>query len=161
MVNSLDIAAVSHFGVKNNSTIELRRKASILFSRALRRGKLLVFWSKLTGQDNQLKDLSHLTQECKRQSSPKVGVINVALEKIVGSEGRTRDFDRAFNPLNGHNSDRWIGIAVARRQGAVLPPVELIQVGDEYYIRDGHHRISVAKAVGQMEIEAKILYYQA
>lgn len=161
MVNSLDIAAVSHFGLNDDSTMELRRKASFLFSRALRRGKLLAFWCKLTGKDNQLKDLTHLFQESKRHWSSKVDVINVALENIVGSEGRTRDFDRAFNPLNAHNSDRWIGIAVARRQGTVLPPVELIQVGDEYYVRDGHHRISVAKAAGQEEIEAKILYVQA
>jgi hypothetical protein len=76
----------------------------------------------------------------------------------VGSEGRVDDFDSAFNPLTAHTRDRWIGIAVARRQGTVLPPVELIQVGDVYYVRDGHHRISVAKAEGQAEIEARILH---
>jgi hypothetical protein len=80
------------------------------------------------------------------------------LAKIVGSEGRTADFDSAFDPLRSHNRDRWIGIAAARRQGAILPPVELIQVGDTYYVRDGNHRVSVAKAAGQVEIEAQILY---
>ena len=77
---------------------------------------------------------------------------------IIGSEGRTNDSDRDFYPLQTHNRDRWIGIAAARRQGAILPPVELIQYGDGYYVRDGNHRVSVAKIAGQVEIEAQVLY---
>lgn len=87
-----------------------------------------------------------------------MGVVNIPLAKIVGSENRVSDFDNTFNPLNEHNRDRWINIALTRRNGASLPPVELIQVGEEYYVRDGHHRISVAKAANQTEIEARIAF---
>ena len=64
----------------------------------------------------------------------------------------------SFVPLVNHLRDRWVGMAVAHRHGKTFPPVELIQVGDEYYIRDGHHRISIAKLFGQATIEAEIAY---
>jgi hypothetical protein len=50
---------------------------------------------------------------------------------------------------------RWLRVAAARDQGKVLPPVVLVQVGDVYFVRDGHHRISVARALGQLDIEAE------
>jgi hypothetical protein len=51
---------------------------------------------------------------------------------------------------------RWLRVAAARDQGKVLPPVVLVQVGDVYFVRDGHHRISVARALGQLDIEAEV-----
>jgi hypothetical protein len=51
-------------------------------------------------------------------------------------------------------------VAAARRRGKSLPPVDLIQVGDAYFVRDGHHRISVARALGQQDIEAKVIVWQ-
>ena len=62
-----------------------------------------------------------------------------------------------FRPLVNHTRDRWVSIAIARHQGINLPPVELIQVGEEYFVRDGHHRVSVAKTFGQATIEAQVL----
>jgi hypothetical protein len=59
--------------------------------------------------------------------------------------------------LKKHNCERWINIAVARDMGVVLPAVDLVQVGDVYYVRDGHHRISVAKAMEQLDIDARIV----
>jgi hypothetical protein len=105
-----------------------------------------------------LGDLVQSGPNAERRPALGAGVVNVSLSKIVGSEGRVRDFDNTFHPLNDHTRDRWIGIAVARRNGVTLPPVELIQVGCAYYVRDGHHRISVARAAGQAEIEARIAY---
>jgi hypothetical protein len=80
----------------------------------------------------------------------------VPMDQIQGSEGREHDFDLDFNPLQSHNMDRWVNVAVARQLGISLPPVELVQVGQIYFVRDGHHRISVAKALGQREIEAEV-----
>jgi hypothetical protein len=76
----------------------------------------------------------------------------VQIDRISGSEGRSSDFDRAFNPLRSHNRDRWLGITAARRRGKSLPPIELIQVRGVYFVRDGHHRISVARALGRLDI---------
>lgn len=51
-------------------------------------------------------------------------------------------------------------MAVARQQGKALPPVRLVQVGDLYFVRDGHHRISVARALGQQDIKARVTIWQ-
>jgi hypothetical protein len=158
MVNSLDIASLNQFGIDRNSPLEARRKAGFLFSRAKTRGAWCTLWHKLQGKENRLKDLTQVAGNAKRRPAAQSGIANVALSRIIGSEGRTDDFDSAFNPLKNHNRDRWIGIASARRRGIALPPVELIQVDDEYFVRDGNHRVSVAKAAGQVDIEAQILY---
>lgn len=87
------------------------------------------------------------------------GVQAVAINQIVGSENRLRDFDCDFLPLTDHLEERWVGVAVAYLTGKTLPPVELIKVGNAYYVRDGHHRISVARAFGQQTIDAVVTAY--
>jgi hypothetical protein len=57
-------------------------------------------------------------------------------------------------------TNMWLSVAVARQRGKSLPPVKLIQVGDVYYVQDGHHRISVARALGQRDIEAEVTVWQ-
>ena len=76
--------------------------------------------------------------------------------RITGSEGRTREFDHTFRPLRAHSGPRWQRVAAAWLAGEPLPPVELIQVGAVYYVRDGHHRISVARALDLTHIEAVV-----
>jgi hypothetical protein len=158
MVNSLDIASLNQFGIDRKSPLEARRQAGFLFSRAKTRGTWRNLWLKLLRKENKLQDLTQVAGNAKRRPAAHSGVVNVPLDRIIGSEGRTDDFDGAFNPLKSHNRDRWTGIAAARRRGIALPPIELIQVRDSYYVRDGNHRVSVAKAAGQIEIEAQILY---
>lgn len=67
------------------------------------------------------------------------------------------DFDADFHSLKRHTRERWVGLLIAVRGGIPLPPVELIRVGNEYFVRDGHHRISTARATDQLEIEARIV----
>ena len=57
-------------------------------------------------------------------------------------------------------SKRWLGVARAALRGEHLPPVDLIRAGDVYYVRDGHHRISVARALGQREIDARVTVWE-
>lgn len=158
MVNSLVATTISQNGLDRKSPMAARRQASLLFSRVIRRSKQRTFWQKLLRKENKLQDLAQIAAVAKRQPAKQTGIVSVPLTKIVGSDGRTQDFDSSFNPLNAHIHDRWVGIVCARRRGVTLPPVEVIQVGDEFYVRDGHHRISVAHAVGRTEIEAQILY---
>ncbi|HMQ35532.1 MAG TPA: hypothetical protein PKD53_32795, partial [Chloroflexaceae bacterium] len=82
---------------------------------------------------------------------------SVPIARIVASEGRSGDFDRRFRPLTTHTWDRWRGVALALVRGEALPPVELIAVGDSYAVRDGHHRISAAAALGQREVDALVM----
>lgn len=81
-------------------------------------------------------------------------VEHIALSAVVGSEGRSRDFDRAFAPTQSHTGARWQWIARAWLDGTPLEPVRLIQIGERYLVRDGHHRVSVARAFGAATIEA-------
>ena len=84
------------------------------------------------------------------------GIQSVAISQICGSMGRTGDFDRCFHPLNDRLRSRWINIAIARSQAVPLPPVGLVQVGCCYFVEDGHHRISVARSLGEGAIDAEI-----
>jgi hypothetical protein len=156
MFNSLEFANVSHYGLGQEGQAS-RFKESAIYERTLRAGKWRAFLGQLTCRHNALRDLAHV-QGAARQAPRSSGVVNVQLSRIVGSEGRVHDFDGAFRPLSDNTRDRWISIAAATRNRVCLPPVELIQVGDEYFVRDGHHRISVARAMGQVEIESRIIY---
>jgi len=153
MLTNLQVATIDQFGIGKEPRDQARRIAGKLFDRAYTRGMQSQLLAKLTGKTNKLKTLSRRPAAARQTN----GVIVVALSTIVGSEGRSEDFDAGFNPLKQHNREKWIGIAAAQKMGVVLPAVELVQNGREFYIRDGHHRISVAKALGQFEIEARIV----
>ena len=74
-----------------------------------------------------------------------LGVQLIPLDSIVGSVDRTRDFDRRFRPTTQRVRPRWERIALARRRGESFPPIEVYRVGDAHFVRDGHHRVSVAR----------------
>ena len=87
-----------------------------------------------------------------------LGQTMVALQKIRGTmnAGRALDFDGNFCPKNQKNRPRWIRLVVARQRGTKLPPVKLVQVGDLFFVEDGHHRISVARALEDEFILAEV-----
>jgi hypothetical protein len=76
-----------------------------------------------------------------------LGLQIVELAGVVGSVDRARDFDRWFHPRAKVDRQRWIQLDRAKRRGETVPPVDLYQVGDLYFVRDGHHRVSVALAL--------------
>ena len=80
----------------------------------------------------------------------------VPLNKIVGSVGRYRDFTREFLPKGSISQERWRAVDAAMHSQAGLPPIEVYQVGDAYFVRDGNHRVSVARANGLTDIEAYV-----
>jgi hypothetical protein len=134
--------------------------ANGLYARARERGRRAQFWSMLAGRARGLLDLADVEATCRVSASYDAGFQIVSIDRIRGSEGRVRDFDCNFYPLKDHNRERWLGIAEARDRGKVLPPVALVKVGDLYFVLDGHHRISVAQALGQLEIEATVIVWQ-
>jgi hypothetical protein len=85
-----------------------------------------------------------------------VGFRVVSLDRIVGSVDRGRDFDRRFRPTSGRSRGRWEQIAAAARRGEAFPPIDALQVGELYFVRDGHHRVSVARALGRTDIDASV-----
>jgi hypothetical protein len=88
------------------------------------------------------------------------GVRPVDLSGICGTLGRTADFDHHFLPQSDRARQRWVSVAMARYQDIPLPPVELIQVGECYFVKDGHHRISVAQALGETTIDAEVTIWK-
>ena len=85
-----------------------------------------------------------------------LGLQVVPLDAIVGSVDRTVDFDRGFRPTSPRLRSRWERIAAAQRRGESMPPVSLFRIGDLYFVRDGHHRVSVAKSLGRSDIDAYV-----
>lgn len=114
-------------------------------------------FSFLTGHSRKLLDLTTEASKRKIRSQHYAGSQTVAIHRIRGSEGRSDDFDRDFNPLHSRTRDRWMSIAMARARGDTMPLVELIQLGEDYFVRDGHHRISVARALGEEYIDSRVI----
>jgi hypothetical protein len=127
-----------------------------LFAPCRKRARRGQFWSRLTGRSRALFALKDVRAACMLKAEYDDGIRSVPIRQIRGSEGRSRYFDCDFNPLYDQARGRWLNIARARQQGKGLPPVLLVQVGDIYFVRDGHHRISVARALGQLDIEARV-----
>lgn len=131
------------------------------FRAALHHGlwKRLLAW--LKGCSTEMKSLSAEFGQAQQVGNRTYGgAKTVEIEKIIGSESRGADFDAEFNPLNERSQVRWVRIMAARMRGDVLPPIDLIQVGDRYYVRDGHHRVSVARAFGEAYIDAVITVWR-
>jgi hypothetical protein len=89
------------------------------------------------------------------QTSNARGRREIPLDAITGTlePNRAEQFDREFRPAKSTRA-RWLGLWIAEQRGTVLPPISVVQVGDAYAIRDGHHRVSVARARGALTIDA-------
>jgi hypothetical protein len=85
-----------------------------------------------------------------------VGMEAVPVDRIVGSEGRYRDFNRHFLPRKAFLRSRWVSIDMAHYEDVILPPVRIYEVGGVYFVRDGNHRVSVARMRGQTMIDAEV-----
>ena len=98
----------------------------------------------LTGRERSLLPLEDVVQAAHRTGQIEAGVHDIPLLQIRGSEGRTRDFDASFLPLKRHLRDRWIRVYMAVDMGHEMPPIDVYQVGGVYFVKDGHHRVSIA-----------------
>jgi hypothetical protein len=140
--------------------LDAAQQAVALYEQASRPGWLRRLWAMLRRQPRRLLTLACIEAAACICGRHYLGMQVVPIARIRGTEGRDQDFDAAFHPLRPHNRGRWMKIAAAQQAGATLPPVDLIQVGDIYFVRDGHHRISVASALGQTEIDAEVTVWQ-
>ncbi len=91
-----------------------------------------------------------------RRAESYLGTKVIPLDAIVGSVDKVRDFDRRFRPTSGRSRERWERLSRASRTGEVIPPIDVYQVGDVYFVRDGHHRVSVARSLRLKVIEASV-----
>jgi len=84
------------------------------------------------------------------------GLQVIPIAQIVGSVGRYHDFNRAFLPEQEYLKQRWRQVYEAAHSMQGFPPIEVYQVGEAYFVRDGHHRVSVLKELGATEVEAYV-----
>lgn len=139
------------------STKYMDQLASDEFKKARRKGIWRTIISWFTKQCNNLFSLDRDILKGNIESQRYAGLQTVPLDQIVGSTGRSHEFDRAFFPRQTHTMNRWLNLAKANYQSAALPPVDLVKVGDHYFVSDGNHRVSVARALGQDHIEAEVV----
>jgi len=85
-----------------------------------------------------------------------LGLKTIRLSTVVGTVDSRRDFDRRFRPTSARVRERWERLALAQRRGAPIPPIDVYRVGELHFVRDGHHRVSIALATGQTTIDAYV-----
>lgn len=129
------------------------------FMRARRRATVARLAARLRGEPDDVGVIlpyEEVIEALGFVSEHRVGLRVVAIDAIVGTVDRGRDFDRSFRPTSGRVRGRWEHIAEAVRRGESLPPVDLAKIGEIYFVNDGHHRVSVAHALGHKDIDAYV-----
>jgi hypothetical protein len=129
------------------------------FSRARRRAFLRRIGAYLRKDpgSNQLLSFDEVKSALGAVEQVYLGMRTVEVAKIVGSVGRHRDFDRAFLPSKGDLGARWKRIDEMMHRAEELPPISLYRIGDAYFVRDGNHRVSVARQQGVEMIDAEVI----
>jgi hypothetical protein len=126
------------------------------FNRARQKARLSRLLGGIASRPNALLSLSEAKQGYGYAGQVRSRVEQICLARIVGSVNRSHDFDRDFNPLTNATRERWERINQAFMNGEILPPVSLQKLGDDYFVEDGHHRISVARLNGAAYIDAQV-----
>ena len=128
------------------------------FSRARRRRAL----ARLTARLRRVDDVNHIlpfeevASALGRVGERRLGLQVIPLDSIVGTVDRSREFDRDFRPTSPRVRERWEGINLAQRRGAAMPPIDVYRIGELHFVKDGHHRVSVARALGHKDIDAYV-----
>lgn len=127
------------------------------FSNAKNRARFQVLLSKLKWENSDLLSLYEVTDLIKPKGETYKGMQTIPIDSIIGSEGRARDFSKAFYPKKELLKERWKSIDRAHMQYIDLPSINVYKLGEWYFVRDGNHRVSVAKAQGVMYIDAEVV----
>jgi hypothetical protein len=105
----------------------------------------------------KLLSLNDVKEILRPKSETYTGMQTVPIRLIVGSEGRYRDFNKYFLPKSDHLRPRWERVDEARLSDITLPPIQLYEIGGVYFVRDGNHRVSVAKTQGTENVDAEVI----
>ncbi|MEZ4590792.1 MAG: transcriptional regulator [Chloroflexota bacterium] len=141
-----------------NEIVNARVQARQRFEQARRQANLAQMTARLTGENIALLPFDAIRAQLQQQNPYYVGLKQVPLDAIVGSVGRYKNFTRKFLPLTNSVQERWVALdALASQTG--WPPVDLYQVGNIYFVKDGNHRVSVARQLGLPTIEAHVMAY--
>src|SRR5436190_1550722 len=128
------------------------------FRRARQQAGLRDVLARLTGRSTELLSYDEVVRRLKATGSAETGLKEIPVDAIAGSVGRPNDFTRDFLPRNDSDENRWARVRLATTDPDVggLPPIRVYQIGDAYFVIDGHHRVSVARRLGAKEIQAYV-----
>jgi len=129
------------------------------FLRARRRRAVSRIARRLRGEPgdvNVILPFEEVVQALGQIGERRLGLQVIPLDSIVGTVDRTREFDRQFRPTSGRGRVRWERVAAAMRRGESLPPIDVYRIGELHFVRDGHHRVSVARTLGRSDIDAYV-----
>ena len=129
------------------------------FRRARGRARREQFVARLTGKSANLLCYNDVLRALKVRAGERLGLREIALDAIVGSVGRCSDFTRSFQPLKDNAQQRWANVCQA--EVADLPPIRVYQLDQVYFVIDGHHRASVARHRGVVDIAAHVMTLRA
>lgn len=115
----------------------------------------------LSPEEASLISLNDVKQMIKSNAETYMGMQVIPIDKIVGSEGRYKDFDNRFFPKSTHLRNRWQHVDQAAIDSINLPPIKVYELSGLYFVRDGNHRVSVAKARGTEFIDAEVVTLQS
>ncbi len=129
------------------------------FSRARRRQVLARLGARLRAQPGDVDVIlpfDEVVAALGRVGERHLGLAVIELDSIVGTVERAGEFDRRFRPTSTRSRARFEQIAAAERRGQSFPPIDVYRVGDAHFVKDGHHRVAVARARGRRLIEASV-----
>jgi hypothetical protein len=129
------------------------------FSRARRRHELAQLARRLRREPddiNVILPFDEVSQALGWRGEKRLGLQTIDLDSIVGTVDRTREFDRNFRPTSRQLRQRWERIAKAMRRGESMPPIDVYRICGLHFVRDGHHRVSVARQLGLDVIDAYV-----
>ena len=129
------------------------------FSRARRRralGRLSARLRREPDDVNHILPFEEVATALGRMGERRLGEQPIPLDSIVGTVDRSREFDRSFRPTSPRVRERWQRINLAQRKGEPLPPIDVYRIGELHFVKDGHHRVSVARAFGHRDINAYV-----
>lgn len=115
----------------------------------------------LNPEEARLISFGQIKDILKPKSQSYIGMKTIPINEIVGSEGRYKDFDNKFFPKNSHVKERWERVDDAVIKDIILPPIKVYELGGLYFVRDGNHRVSVAKSKGVEFIDADVVSLQS
>ena len=136
--------------------LELNNSALHDFQSARRKAELQSLMAVLTGRPKELLAYDEVRKKLRAVEANTQKLAVIPLDAIIGSVGRYSDFNRLFQPLNDSDVGRWTGVSKAISGLRGVPPIEVYRIGEAYFVKDGNHRVSVARQLGFKSIEAYV-----
>ena len=126
------------------------------FRKARQKAAMQGILARITGRSIKLLSYEDVRQKLRAIEGSKTVLRDIPLDAIVGSVGRNKDFSRNFLPLTDSDQDRWAGVMAATGSLSGLPPIDVYQIGEVFFVFDGNHRVSVARELGAPSIQAYV-----